>query len=193
MVAHLCSVKVPGADTFEFHVQNTKGSMLPRSRQLQVLQAMGAGATHILMLDSDMTFPRDTAHRLMAHDKECVAANCATKLIPAQPTAKLKGEGKIGVPCYTDPGSKGLQKVWRVGTGVMMLKASVFRKVKQPWFNMEWQPDLEQYYGEDWFLCKKMEKAGINIWVDHDLSKQVGHVGQLEYTHQYVGEIQGAA
>jgi hypothetical protein len=47
-----------------------------------------------------------------------------------------------------------------------------------------------RYQGEDWNFCQACEKAGINLYIDHDVSKLVGHVGLYEYTTAVVGEVQ---
>jgi len=168
-------------------VSNPRGSILPTLRHKAVRFALDQGATHLLFIDSDQTFPKETAEILLSHGKDVVAANIATKQFPSTPTARLRGDGIAGDPVYTLPKSPRLQRVWRVGTGVMLVKTSVFKRLgPPPWFEVNWVPELESYRGEDWFFCEKLEKAGIPIFVDHGLSAQVGHVGDCEFTHEMV-------
>ncbi len=168
---------------------NVRSSILPNNRLNLVKTARAAGATHLLMLDSDHTFPRDLPHRLAAHHKMVVAANCVTKTIPASPTARAKSDDPKGFPIYSDSDSTGLQEVWRIGTGVMLINMNVFEKIGLGVWDMKYLPFDETYQGEDWTFCAACEKAGIPLYIDHDLSKQVGHVGSYEYTHDVVGQL----
>lgn len=172
-------------------VMHSRGSILPKQRCEMVKQALETKATHLLFIDSDHTFPRSTLHRLLAANKEVVAANCVTKTIPANPTARLApkdGDPGYGVPTYSDEGRK-LERVWRVGTGVMLVKTDVFRRTGLDIFSMYYRPEVENYQGEDWTMCEAFDRVGAEIWVDHDLSREIGHIGFFTYTHDYVGEI----
>lgn len=175
----------------EIMVESLRGSMLSNLRLDLVKRAIARKATHLLFVDTDQTFPRDTLHRLLAADKDVIACNIATKQIPAQPTARAfnpetsaRGHGdKI----YNQPG-KGLQKVWRVGTGVMLIRMSVFDKVGMNVWEMPWQESQQKYMGEDWSFVIACEKAGIDVWIDHDLSEEVKHWGLYGYDHNVVGD-----
>lgn len=169
---------------------NTKGSILSRSRSVLVKAARQTGMSHILMVDSDQTFPADTLHQLLAWDKKVVAANIATKVIPALPTARNYSPTKAaGELVFTDRGSKDLEKVWRIGTGIILLDLSIFDEIPEPWFPITWNDKTQDYTGEDWNFCQKLEDAKISIFIDHNLSKQVGHLGQYSYDHNVVGEV----
>jgi len=162
-------------------------------RQDMVSTALKNDATHLLFIDSDQTFPRDTAHRLLAHKKQVVACNIATKMIPSTPTARFKGATRAGVPVYTTAASPPLEQVWRVGTGIMMIDLNIFKRDKlkrPPWFTQHWNEDLNSYVGEDWAFCEAMEKAGVKIYIDNALSMEIGHVGTLEYRHDLVVPIE---
>lgn len=49
-----------------------QGTIIQNQRADLCLDAMREGCTHILFIDSDMTFPQDLVGRLLAHDKEIV-------------------------------------------------------------------------------------------------------------------------
>jgi hypothetical protein len=189
LMGELSAKAVPGYGITEVKVNNHVGSVLPRSREKLVNLALKGGYSHILFVDSDMVFPADTVHRLMAHQVPVVAANCATKQIPSTPTARIRGKRYAGSPLYSDPDKHGIEKVWRVGSGVMLIATHVFRKIKKPWFPITYVPDLDDYQGEDWGFCEKLEKADIPIYVDHDLSRLIGHCGDFTYTHEVVGQV----
>jgi hypothetical protein len=167
---------------------NTKGSILSRSRHTLARKAQDSGATHLLMIDSDMTFPNWTLHQLLAADKDVVAANCATKGLPSYPTARMQGIKPAG-ELVSSVGREGLEKVWRVGTGVMLIKMKVFAKIEQPWFGISWNEENDDYTGEDWTFCEACRAAGIPVYIDHKLSQHIGHVGSFTYTMQHTEEI----
>lgn len=164
---------------------NTKGSILSRSRHTLVMKAKELGCTHILFVDSDMTFPNWTLHQLLSHNKAVVAANCVVKKLPSNTTARTETADGVGAPVLSLD-NVGLQQVWRVGTGVMLVKTSVFDDITQPWFPILWNEQLQDYTGEDWAFCNKLHEAGIPIYVDHQLSIHVGHVGSYTYDHSDV-------
>jgi hypothetical protein len=128
------------------------------------------GATHILWLDADMTFPPDAALRLLAHDREIVAANYVTRVPPSRPTAKRDGQ------CVSSIVASGLEQVDHVGMGVFLMKTPVVQDLPHPRF---WYSTLTET--EDVYFCRLLRAAGRTIFIDHDLSKYVGHVGQHTY------------
>lgn len=163
---------------------NTKGSILSRSRQTLVRKAQEDGVSHILFLDSDMTFPQWALHRLLDLELMCVAANCATKMLPSTPTARQYDPMNLaGEQVYSIPENNLVEEVWRVGTGVMLINMKVFDKVPSPWFDITWNEALQDYTGEDWNFCKKLQDSGIPIHVDHVLSQHIGHIGSYTFTH----------
>jgi hypothetical protein len=171
---------------------NTKGSILPRSRETLVLKAIELKCSHILFLDSDQTFPNWALHQLLSWDKDVVAANIATKTLPALPTARQKNSVKTaGKLVYSGDSAKGLEEVWRIGTGVMLLNLRIFEKIPQPRFPIVWNPAIEDHTGEDWTFCEKLQEQNIPIYIDHDLSKHIGHVGVFTYGHQHIEQPEG--
>lgn len=181
-------VKLPWVKKQRVFLFNKQGSLIHSQRQNLVLDAVTAGATHILFVDSDQTFPPDTVHQLACHDKLVVGANIVTKEIPARPCAYALD----GSPCYTDPASSGLEEVAVCGTGLVLINTKIFGLIEPPIFLMPYDEEKRIYLGEDVYFCNKLRKAGVRVYVDHDLSKKVGHIGMLEYTHAFVGETDPA-
>lgn len=167
-----------------------KGSILPRSRCSAFKRVLEANYTHLAFIDTDQTFPRDTFHRLILVDKDVVGCNIATKQMPASPTARQKDGTTFGSLVYTDANSPDYEKVWRIGAGVVMLKRKVIERIGLGCFEILWKPDIQDYMGEDWSMMEAIERAGFDIWVDHRLSDEVGHVGKFTYKHDVVGQIQ---
>ncbi len=187
MFVNFLGNQVPGYDSHDGRIYSDRGSVLPLLRQNIVEKALKAEASHLLFLDTDQIFPPDTLNRLASHHKDVVACNVATKSVPAGSTARQKSShNPKGIPIYTREDSRGLEPVWRVGTGVMLIKLSVFANMPKPWFPIDWTENGEFCIGEDWGFCKNLEKLGIPIYVDHELSWQVSHVGKFRYQHKHV-------
>lgn len=169
-------------------------SILPWSRQLLVYRARKLGASHMLWLDSDMVFPSDTLIRFVRHQKDIVAANCMVRRAPFRCTAQVGGKELI-----TSPESSGLEKADRLGLACALVSMEVFERVPEPWFELQWLPEEHLFRGEDYGFCLKVLEAGFEMYIDHDLSKQVEHLALfgLNPTHRtpetpaYVGDIEG--
>lgn len=178
MSVQLASKRIPSYDRISMSYNMVSTSLLHQSRQLLVEKALiEAHATHILFVDTDQTFPADTVHRMAAHGKMVVAANIVQRKIPMVPCAI----GFDGKRLWTKPHSTGLEEVQMAGTGLMLINTKIFKALSAPFFL---QPFDETYgfTGEDTYFCNQLHKAGVKIWIDHDLSKEVGHLGEFEYT-----------
>ncbi len=187
---HTMMTPVPGIKRLALKVFNQRGSILPLQRYNLVQNALKTGCDYGLFIDNDQTFPHDTLQRLLAHEKRVVACNIATKKIPSSPTArKYNAKWPLGEVVYTDPDSTGLEEVWRIGCGIMLIDLKVFRKLPKPWFMNRYDERHDQIVGEDWYFCELLEKVGTKIYIDHDLSKEIGHIGPYTYTHDVVGEV----
>ena len=162
-----------------------QGTSIQNQRADLALDAMAEGCTHILFIDSDMTFPDNMVGRLLKHDLDIVATNCARRRMPTGPTAQnYKPDGTREL-VYTMPESTGIEEVGSIGMGVMLIKRNVFEKLSEPWFETPWRPKERGYIGEDIFFCRKAQEAGFKIHIDHDVSKEIGHIGTFEFKHDH--------
>jgi len=155
------------------------GSVLPSVRHDIAERALEHGATHLLWIDSDHRFPNDTAHRLIARDRPWVGINATTRCAPVRSTA-LKNEGEL---LQTTRHSKGLERVWRMGFGIVLIEARVFEAIEKPWFLTEYiEKNGEKCFrGEDIYFTEKAKAAGFHPMVDHDLTKETAHIGSLAW------------
>jgi len=154
-------------------IQHVGASILPYGRYTLAKKALENNATHLLYIDSDMTFPKDTLVRLLRHDKDIVSINAMSRRPPHNLTAWL-GPGQ---PVVTTPDSTGIEKAWRTGFAVVMVKAQVFETLNAPYFNYEFVPERDEFRGEDYFFFDAAQEAGFELYIDQDLSKQVNHMG----------------
>jgi hypothetical protein len=144
------------------------------------------GADYALWLDSDHIFPRDALLRLLAHQKPVVGCNYQQRLHD-EPTAVAGG--KMLLP---NPDSPPLQEVESLGLGLCLVNMRVLDQLKAsadatgkpllPLFREEWEG--ERMTGEDRYFFNRLRRAGIPVYVDNELSSQVGHVG---HTVRYLG------
>lgn len=165
-----------------FVLLTTQGSMLVQLRHTLVATALKEKCTHLLFLDSDMVFPKDTLNRLLGHKKAIVAANCTTRSLPPEPVAHdLLGRRLMS------KGKRGLQKVQQAGLAVCLVEAKVFMEMRPPFFMMEWVEEYGAYCGEDVYFSQLVQHhLRKDIWVDHTLSQEIKHIGHLAYTHDMV-------
>ena len=180
----------------EIGLHMVKGTYVHSARQELLVAALQGGADYLLFLDSDMRFPKDTLARLLSHKKSMVGTNYARRNVPPEYIAIKKsvnigedGERQDGELLRTLPDSTGLEEVEALGFGCVLVHKGVFNSMalihdpreKGPFWFFEYLPDVPTHVGEDVYFCRLARKAGTTIYVDHDLSKDIRHIGQLEY------------
>lgn len=169
----------------DFNCFTFNSSYVAWSRTEIAKGALQWGATHLLWLDSDMTFPGWAFHHLFKQDKPIIGANYARRRHPHAPVTfkKLKENGQEHEHelCYTYPDSTGIEEVEAIGFGCVLVQAQVFDQMKVAPFRVVDNEMGQMRIGEDVYFCQLAKKAGIPIYIDHDLSQHVGHVGSMEY------------
>lgn len=141
----------------------------------------GWGATHVLWLDSDMRFPRDTAERLLSHHLAVIGCNCTTRVPPIRPTSIRDGS-----LVYTDAQSTGVVEVDGLGFGVLLMQTDIVKALPRPWFRYGWNAGRRSTIGEDVDFCRRLREAGHRLYIDQDLSKEIGHIGTFTFRHEQV-------
>jgi hypothetical protein len=144
-------------------------------REFFLEAALKQGATHVLWLDTDMSVPRETAVLLYMHDQPVVACNYLVRQDSGLFTA-FRGDERVP----TDAASSGLEAVDYCGMGAMLMRADVVADLPRPWFRHGLN-DQGGDIGEDVGFCRALRSAGHTVFIDHDLSKTVGHIGQHTY------------
>lgn len=168
------------------------GTYIHSARQELAEHAVMKGADYVLWLDSDMRFPPDTLWRLLEHNEPIVGVNYSNRGLPPNFVAISKTGIEDGVveKCPTLEESTGLEPVEAIGFGALLVRTDVFRALgdpqEEPWFFYEWLPNLGQQVGEDVWFAERVREAGYEILVDHDLSKDCGHIGNFTYTPEHV-------
>jgi hypothetical protein len=83
-----------------------------------------------------------------------------------------------------------LEEVSNLGLGICLIKVTALAKMNQaakakgesvyPLF-MIGQAGPDAWFSEDSYFFNKAREAGLSLYVDHDLSREVGHIGEFEY------------
>jgi len=160
------------------------GGYVARNRNDLVNTAQNNGSTHIMFIDNDMEFKPSAIQRLVDHDKDIVCAPYNARPAPgSQVVSTVKMMDKHGnIPMHGgrerfELGS-GLTKVGGAGTGFMLIKLSVFDKLKKPYF-VAWEDENGVHHTEDIEFCIKAREAGFDIWVNPTIP--VGHIGTMTF------------
>jgi len=172
-----------GKKNIDLNVYTSQGTLIFDQRNSLVRTAVIEKCDYILFIDADMRFPKTTLERLLAHKKDIIGVNATTRMMPPSPTAKniqINEDGSVDWLAVYSNKEKGISKVDAIGCGVMLIKTSCLKDIPQPYFYFE-QLLKGKLLGEDIYFCIKAKDAGIDTWVDHDLSMEIGHVGSYTY------------
>jgi cellulose synthase/poly-beta-1,6-N-acetylglucosamine synthase-like glycosyltransferase len=167
----------------DLNVYTSQGTLIFDQRNSLVHTAVVEKCDYILFIDADMRFPKTTLERLLAHNKDIIGVNATTRMMPPKPTARniqINEDGSVDWLEVLSNKEKGISKVDAIGCGVMLIKTSCLKNIPQPYFYFE-QLLKGKLLGEDIYFCIKAKDAGIDTWVDHDLSMEIGHVGSYTY------------
>jgi hypothetical protein len=176
MVHHLTAFGVPFG-----LICRLQASLLPQARQECLDEALADECTHQLWWDDDIEMPSDCVLRMLQAMKEhpeidAIAANYCRK----QDTLQYTAEGLDGHMTHS-AGKIGLEEVAKVGMGLMLVKLDKLRGLPSPHFEIVWNDVHRAYQGEDRYFTDKIRAAGVRIFVDHGISNNTQHWGDLGY------------
>lgn len=154
------------------------GSEVAMQRQQLAEEALTTDCTHLLWLDADMKFPTNTLQALLSHNKDIIACNYSTRVAPHRPVA-FRSEHDLDARVHN---GNGIQKIFAVGMGCMLVKRQVYETMAKPYFSVTWNDDYTNLVGEDIYFCTRAKEAGYEIWLENDISKNIAHVGTRAYT-----------
>jgi hypothetical protein len=171
----------------EIQLLQMPGTLIFTQREKLAQEALEWGADQVLWIDSDQRFPADTLEILQARQVPICGVNATTRREPILPTAlnlKIEREmlnGKPGDPKQVwhkveSRGKKGVEQVTAVGFAVTLVNREVFEKIPRPWFDVIWT-DHGNVIGEDVTFCVRCMENDIPVFVDHELSMHIGHIG----------------
>lgn len=175
MLSLLHLVQNARADGLRVSLVNSKSSVVTHARNLAVDAALESRAEWIAFLDSDMVFPSDTLPRLLAPRLPVVGATYARKSWPL---------GFIGTRLDGSAitlADTGMIDVARLPAGCLLLNASVFSKLKRPYFRCGYDEVAGEVLGEDFWFSEKLSSLGYTLKCDTQLSRQIEHIGLFRY------------
>lgn len=157
------------------------------NREKSVEYALELGADYLLFIDGDMVFPTDALNKLFALDKDIASVTYNFRSYPQLSIVKLDeqydAEYQVDESVVERPiplsAIKNPFRVAGAGTGFMLIKMDVFKKIKRPWFFFKAEGDGVAPVGEDIYFCDKAREHGYEIWVDPSI--QMGHLGTVAF------------
>lgn len=162
----------------EFQIMT--GSLVYNSRTHLVNAALADNSfTHVLFIDSDMTFPPDTLNRLIERDKDVVTCICFGRVFPFLPCAYKRvrkgGAKKSGtkIPIDVTADMPELFQVDGCGSAMILIKTEVFTLMYEKigkWYEPQWN------LGEDLAFTERLKALNIPVWCDSTIP--IGHIGQ---------------
>lgn len=180
-ISSLMALQRPTGSTITF----TQSSILPQSRDVLANTAINNGFTHILFIDSDMTFPPDALHKLFVRDVDICTALCFArkgdhnpciyKRINYENPVKGQTNGNITVEDDID---REFFEIKACGMAFCLIKTSVLKDIRD-----KNDGDLFRYiatFGEDLSFCVRALKAGYKLYCDTTIP--IGHVGEYVFT-----------
>jgi len=172
--------------TYQTALLGQNGTVVDFSRNVTCKMALEHDATHVCFVDTDMTFPADTINRLLALKQPVVGVASRKKKLPLQYTIEV--DEPAGARGITDdelpkePFCRIGDYPILVGTGIMLIDLQkVNGIVARPWFlfGTFWNDEDVGYTGEDIYFCRKVWKAGLEVWCDPTIP--IKHIGDFEY------------
>lgn len=156
------------------------GFGITEARTKAAKKALEGGFDWLLCVDSDIVPPKDALANAVSHDEDVVFGYYS------------KGKSRDGTTCLFEAGRKKydvrvlkqelhemrdageyLVPVRGGGFGFVLIRASVFPRVPEPWFDYPWDYDGRKL-SEDYYFCSECRKAGIGLYADTRID--CGHV-----------------
>ena len=154
----------------------TEGFNTAENRNFTVGKAFQNNCTHILFSDDDMAYEPDSLEKLLAYDKDIIGGLYNIRRLPSTfvieygETIKSDEEAKLAVEPF---------ECKAIGTGFMLVKTDVFKKLTSPFFGYKWNENGSVKMSTDWFFCEKAREAGYKIWCNPTL--KISHIGDYAY------------
>jgi len=168
----------------DFVYAPAKNGPISEMRDYIVKRALSMNCSHLLFMDTDQIYEKDTITKLLAHNLQVVHARVYRRYPPFDSLMYEIGEDGY----YTEKegyNDGDLVSVDACGTGCVLYNTDVFRTIPEPWFEMVYVKSNGQIgkTGEDFNFCEKLKKAGYDILVDTSI--KIGHLGLVEVNQDF--------
>lgn len=138
--------------------------------------------THFLSVEDDMCFAPDCLHLLARRELDIVGANYSTN---KGNNHKFTAVGKHGRIISNDTKS-GIEECILLPQGFTLVSRKVYEALPKPWFLMGYCPNSGNYVYQDYYFSKQATDYGFKLYVDHDVSLKISHIGPKSYTWEDV-------
>ena len=150
--------------------------------------ALKHDATHIFMMDSDMSYTgEDMLLRLLDADRDIVAPLFMRRTEPFDILAmRTASPGKYASITVKEERSGKIVEIDATGFGAVLIKTALLRDMKFPYFH--WETFKGAHLPEDLNFCRKVKRAGGRIFVDTSI--HLDHIGEHRYRPEDAIDIQ---
>lgn len=159
------------------------GSVITIARRNLVDIFLKSDFDYIWWVDSDMKFPIDAPLRLLARNKDIVGANYRRRRFPNPNFTGMSGSPGSYREFQTTDDSPDMELIDVLPHGMVLVKREVYEKIPQPHYIQEYLPEKNLEIGEDIYFCQKAKEAGIEVWCDQVLSREVAHIGIFHFNY----------
>jgi len=154
------------------------GYTYDEARNRLVEYAKELGVDYLFFLDDDILMPQfallELYNAMVGGNLDIVAGYYYQKMNKRMPTWGHRLEdGKHIVP-EVESATSLVPCNWVIGTGCMLIRMSVFDKIKKPYFNMIYDGKERMTVGEDCYFITKCEASGIKSYIHPKV--KCGHI-----------------
>jgi hypothetical protein len=175
LVLHFATNKVMFNDDYQgMQIMGQQSFSTSCNREMLIDALIDKEFSHVLFIDDDMQFEPSILNDLARRELDFVVCDYPRKKIPRSTIA-------VGLDDEPMKKDEGLEEAKQVGFGMALIKMDVVKCVKKPRFPLPFNSSTGEYGSEDYFFCMRARENGYRIWVDHDASKKVGHIGSYMY------------
>jgi hypothetical protein len=184
-------------------------SLITRGRNLFVEKFLQSDCTHLLFIDSDISFTPDAVFSMLEADKDVICSIYPKKGYsferlkknenPREPLHQRCLDFNINVVNASKIEKGRYCKVLDAATGFMMIKREVILKMKEAYqsllcvndvqgyniptyvalFDCMIDPETRRYLSEDYAFCRRAQLLGLEIWAD--VANVLGHEGSYNF------------
>ncbi len=187
-----------GMDVQDFYIGGD--SLVQNARNDIVRQALVSGYDDLIFIDADQDWEPEWVFRLLSYPVDCVGAPVRKKADDRElynirlPSGIPSFRGHPGHKILTAPGMsvgtgfirfsrKALQALWDTSEAYR-----VMGKEEARWI-FDVRPVNGLLVGEDTLVSAKLNKVGIDVWIDPEMNP--GHMGEKRWEGNFLAYIAG--
>lgn len=171
----------------------TSGSLLVLERNSLIQNFWESDCTHMLCIDSDLGWDAYSIKRLLDLNEDFIGG-----VYPSRMRNEFIFRPKSAEDGLIYKNENGLIEMEYIPAGFILLTKNAIEKMRKKHYNLAYDPKVPtenshkgfaffntevwngEFWGEDYYFCRKVREAGIKIWVDPYLKfDHAGKVGSL--------------